>query len=35
MKSEKTAHQLTLESLRPTESVVGAEVKIAEIKAVI
>lgn len=35
MKSEKTVHQLTLESLKPTESVVGAEVKIAEIMAVI
>ena len=35
MQIDKTVQQITLESLKPTESVVGAEVKIAKIKAII
>lgn len=35
MQIDKTVHQITLESLKPTESVGGAEVKIAEIKTII
>ncbi len=35
MKINETVHRIILESIRPTESVIGAEVKIAEIKSVI
>ena len=35
MKINETIQQITLENLKPTESVIGAEVKIAEIKSVI
>ena len=35
MKIDKTVHQIILESIKPTESVIGADVKIAEIKSVI
>jgi ParB-like chromosome segregation protein Spo0J len=35
MPVEKAVFQLKLDDLKPTESVVGAEIKIAEIKAVI
>jgi ParB-like chromosome segregation protein Spo0J len=35
MKINETVQQITLENLKPTESVIGAEVKIAEIKSVI
>ncbi|MCY7377570.1 MAG: ParB/RepB/Spo0J family partition protein [Pyrinomonadaceae bacterium] len=35
MEIDKAVHQITLESIRPTESVIGAEVKIAEIKKII
>ena len=35
MKIDKTVHQMELKRLKPTEIVSGAEVKIAEIKAII